>query len=364
MFAKDLGTARAGPPEGHAGKIVDKYHSNRESWINFCLFPDIVEPCKMPSLFPAPTHICRRQLVTTIQAPGSGTIYGMWKPTTIALNDIASGYRTAFFYRTSAPSGANDDVGAEAQNDAAVTQHYAPTISSVTGLAHGGARLIGAFIEFEYIGRADDHAGLIEVGLHMHSANSFNDMSRVHFYDQAEIVQAPYYRKFKPADGARCVWFPIDEGDFQFQDYDVSTAGIGETTGAAVVTLRQPVFPEWAINLTGLTTNSSVRIHMCAYYETIVDEAFRDVFMAQRAKATGDPQKMRMAVTEAVAQGAAATPAKSASTWGAMYQTAKEFVNNLNGIYGLTRDVLPIVADLGLGNYGGALAKSANVLFG
>jgi hypothetical protein len=47
---------------------MGKYRSAEEDWAYFCCFPDKVEPRKMPSLFPTPTHTVRRRIVKTIDA--------------------------------------------------------------------------------------------------------------------------------------------------------------------------------------------------------------------------------------------------------------------------------------------------------
>lgn len=338
--------------------IVDKWHTDKASWIDFCLFPDIVEPVKMPTLFPIPSHIAKRQTVFTIQAPAAGNIYGLWKPHTIDTSSASSsgeGYRSGFFYKTGAPSAANTDASGGADQQISSNPTYNPPLTAAFGLMHGGARLIGSFIEIEYIGTADQHSGLFECGLHMHTVNSMTDMAYVHFYDQSEMVQAPFYRKFKPIDGIRCVWFPVDENDFSFQDYDISSSGIGETTTSANLTIRNPVQPQWAINLTGLQNNQSLRIHMCSFYETIVDEAYRDIFMATRDSNIQDPAKARVAVTEAVANGAAATPSKSSGGFGQMLVAAKEYVNNLKGVYGMFQQALPAIASMTKGAISGGI---------
>lgn len=331
--------------ESQAETVNDKYHSDRGSWVDFCLFPDIIDPVKMPSLFPIPSHVVRRQQVFTLTVPAGGNMYCLWKPLTVDTNNISDGYRPGFFYQTAIPVQNTDTTGTSVQGTSNPT--YGPTLSSASGLVHGGARMIGAFVELEYVGTADQHSGLVEAGLHLHSVNSFNDVPYCHFYDQSEMVQAPFYRKFKPLDGIRCVWFPIDDQDFQFQDYDIGTTGIGEPPTAANVTIRSPVWVQWAINLTGLQAGQSVRVHMCSYYECIVDEQLRDIYMASRAKVVQDPQKAKLAVTEAVAAGAAATPSKSAGGFGQMFMAAKEFAANLNSVYGLMKENAGIINGIG-----------------
>jgi hypothetical protein len=206
MLARDYGVSRdAGMGfESKAKPIVDKYHQQREDWIDFCLFPDIVEPVRMPSLFPIPSHLCKRQTVFTINANATGNIFGLFKPLTVDPGDLNSGYRSSFSYIFTNPLGNNSDdpLSPGAVQQAGANTNYTPSLNGVAGLIHGGARLIASVIEIDYIGTLDQHSGLIECGLHMHSVNSFTDMKMVHLYDQSEIIQAPFYKKFKPMDFA------------------------------------------------------------------------------------------------------------------------------------------------------------------
>lgn len=350
--------------ESKAKSIVDSYHEGRESWLDFCLFPDMVEPKKMPSLFPLPTHICRRQVVGQMQIPAGGQLWCMWKPTTIDPNGINTGYRSAFIRREIPPIANNDDInGNNFQEHGDNNTVYGPGLGGGLGLLHGGVRLIGAFIEVEYMGTVDQTSGFIEVGLHVHSVNSLQDMKSVHFYEQSEMIQAPMYKKFKPQDGARCVWFPIDDNDFQFQNYDIGTSEIGENAVPTTVTLSQHNFVEWAINLTGFQVGQQCRFHFCAYYETIPDEGVRDIYMATRGKSLAPASQFKMAVNDAVAQGAVSTPSKSGGGFNSFYLEAKKYLGSLNNAYGLVRDVAPIIGNFVTGNYAGALSGAGTLAY-
>lgn len=51
----------------NAGRdLTDAFWSQYVKYSSFCAFPDILEPQRMPSMFPIPTHIIRRQKVTTL----------------------------------------------------------------------------------------------------------------------------------------------------------------------------------------------------------------------------------------------------------------------------------------------------------
>lgn len=350
---------------------IEKFHGERENWLEFCMFPDIVSPVRMPSLFPVPTHIVRRQHVFTI-TPTAANLYCMWKPHTIQTSDglnfnearVLEGYRSAFHYtNNSAFIDSNSDAIAAANTSQEnFTSQYTPSLLGAGGLVHGGARMIGGFVEVEYIGTLDSHAGIIECGLHMHSANNPVDLTRVHMFNQGEMMQAPFYRKFKPSDGVRCVWFPVDDENFSFQDFDINLDGTGEvdpdstnqTTQAGVnqrlklITLRTPVYPEWGINLTGLTINQAIRVHICSYYETVPDENVRDIYMAAKTKNFTDTGKLKSAVTEAVQSEMVATSAKSSSGFGGFKDKAMQYLDAAQVAYGVYSGARSALGALGM----------------
>lgn len=350
----------------NAKAIVDKYHNERESWLDFCIFPDLLDPVRMPSLFPVPSHLCKRQTVFTVDANATGNIYGLFKPLTVDPGDLDAGYRSAFSYIFTDPvlgQNSDDPLAGGVVEQAGANTRYTPSLTGVTGLIHGGARLIASVIEVEYMGTLEQHSGLIEVGLHMHSVNSLTDMKIVHLFDQAEIVQAPLYKKFKPMDGARCVWFPVDDNDFQFQDYDIGGAGTGEgTTTSLNLTLRQPVFPQWAINLSGIQNNQRLRFSICSYFETLPDENYRDIFMATRSKQNPPLANVKSAVSAAVQTGAVSTPAKSSGMWGGYLSGIGSILAQAKEAYGLVQDYAPMFTGILSGNPLGAIGGAATTL--
>lgn len=325
---------------------VEQYRKDRECWVNFCLFPDVIEPCRMPSLFPIPTHVFKRQTITTLSLgnlEGGYNIRCLWSPDSGGFG--AGGQPQALVYRklnTAAPAyqvfdTSNDDsvaIGsaASAGEYTAVATIGLPAVSNE--VAHGGIRLIGAFIEFEYVGTAENHSGTIEVGLHPHSRDDNVSSQAVHFASDSEIIQLPFYRRYKPADGARCIWFPIDASAFHFNP--VGT-GISATQTAPV----KPVVIQWCININGLQINQGIRAHICNVYESIPDESTRDLFLPMMSP----PQNLEASKTvlnQMVQQGVATTPAKSASNWSNVYQGIKSLANGLINNSGVIMDAVNI----------------------
>jgi hypothetical protein len=198
------------------------YKNHEMDWARFCMMPDKLDPVRMPSLFPMPTHIIKRRISKTITVGSSSSSYNMiWSPEFFS----SHGYVAL----TSSDS-QTDNI------DPALTPVYSTgnwvSNSSVfdttdivdDSLAHGGIRLIGGSFQLDYIGRFDDKAGLIESSLHLNSHSLPNGSltgtsiaTDLHFATQDEIQQQPFYSKLTAGGGVRLIWVPIDSGKFEFK---------------------------------------------------------------------------------------------------------------------------------------------------
>lgn len=415
MLVRNLAQRAERSEEGSERKeganAVEAYHKMRECWLNFCLFPDVVPPCRMPSMFPIPTHLVRRQRVFNISPTTAGdTIFGLFCPEywpcnnqdfsalgTSTLGPAAyEGIRTAFGFASAGSSTSYISNGdANAQQIPNANLFMTPSITgtatvvgeggtfSSTNVAHGGVRLIGSYIEFEYVGTTEQHSGMIEVGLMLHNASNLSELGMFHLLDSSEIIQAPFYRKFRPIDGARCVWFPVDNQDFEFGNYstdwvnnrlyyqtETNTANNITGTNAfehtpattlvitfsdvsqALGRLKKNVYPRWAINISGLQQGQQIRVHMCSYYETVPDENFRDIFMPKRSLEYSDPSKSKAAVTQLAQQGVFSTPAKTSGGWSNVLSAIQGAADIAMKSYGV---VAPIVSGFSAGPGAGIL---------
>lgn len=375
-----------------AKQQVSTYHNQRDNWVQFCLFPDLIEAQRMPSMFPVPTHVIRRQRVFNISTATAGnTLFCLWQPEAITIATPALGLNSypsllegqrMMFSAADGGSGTafvnNDDVGfasAAVQFAAPPVTCFAPTTATLqqTNLAHGGVRLIGAFCELEYVGTAENHSGMLEVGLHLHAANDLVGLATPHLFDSTEIIQAPFYRKFRPMDGCRVVWFPIDNQDFEFQDYatdylsrnmvldtgvQITAANAGGTTfqqlSNAYGPLKKTVRPEWAINISGLQVGQAIRVHMCAYYETIPDEGFRDLYMPKKTQEVSDPSRAKSLISTIAQQGVFSTPAKTSGIFPSVVSAITKLVDGVSGA----------MTGFGMGGIPGAIVGGAAGLAG
>lgn len=324
MLTRDFQQQRSGT---EAKTLTAKYTESTDTWVDFCLFPDIVPPVRMPSLFPVPTHIFKRQAVFNVglgAAEAGYNIRMLYSPSNLSAFDTNTPVRPVAYRKVNTAS--VNYNGFDTSNDNTVTINtlavagdttavQSVSLPSITNdVAHGGVRLIGAFIELEYIGTVENHSGVIEVGLHPQSRDDGNDIIALHFANDSEIIQMPFYRRYKPGDGARCIWFPVDQNDFMF-------CPVGLPINALIPT--RPVALQWCININGLQPLQNLRVHVCNVYESIPDEAASDLFCPKREKQRITPDSARQAVSQLVNQGAATTPSKSAGVFQKMYDAIK-----------------------------------------
>lgn len=226
------------------------------------------------------------------------------------LNSASVNYAT---YDTANDNTSTTSAAAVAGEATAVVNLSTPAIS--TDVAHGGMRLVGAFIELEYIGTAENHSGTIEVGFHPHCRDDSADLGSLHFANDSEIIQMPYYRRYKPLDGARCIWFPIDYADFQFNP-------VGQ--GASVSTQpTKPIAVQWCININGLQPSQNVRVHCCNVYESIPDESQQDLYSPKRENSGLTIDSARSAISKLMNLGFATTPSKTGAGWSGFYEKIK-----------------------------------------
>lgn len=315
--------------------VQGRYIENKENWLEFCMFPELVTPTRMPSLFPVPTHLCKRQTVGLLRFGAADlAIKGMFRPDVI-LSTPSAYVGSDFVYRsyTSATTvdDSNDDTAGPNQLGAVAGTGYTAmarlaTPSVTQSLAHGGYRLVASTIEFEYIGTLETHSGIIEVGLHIHSRD--DEGSAIHLAADSEIVQMPCYRKFKPMDGARMVWFPIDGKDFEF--LPMIGTGVNATTASYKTNTAQ-----WCVNMSGLQPNQAVRVHIQSYYEVIPDEADYDIYLPRRTTQSASAAQIKQATSEVANAGAFATPAKSSSMWATGFDAARSYIAKISELYGL-----------------------------
>lgn len=399
--------------ENKGRELTDAYWAQYIKHSTFCAFPDLIEPQRMPSMFPIPTHIIRRQKVTTLSLPAvsaGSTIYGIFRPETwnagyTFSNNLANstadmgtpydGIRSDFIWRMSAP-GVDLRDNTFLANQGGLYGSYghlvAPSVTGVAGgysttsatftptnVGNGGVRLIGSYIEIEYVGTAEQHSGMIECALRMHNAQHLSELAVPMFMDDSEIVQGAQYKKFKPVDGIRCVWFPIDNADYEFTNYATDwranqvldvTAGTApvQVTDATAFTnsfglddvsnafgpLKKRVYPQWCINISGLQVGQPIRISVVSYYETVPDDFYRDIFMPKKTREYMDPARSKATVTALAQHGIFATPAKSSGGWSRLYQGLKELVAKTESSY-----LMP-AAQIGYGIATGNMASVAS----
>lgn len=345
--------------ETDGAKVMADLRSSEVNWATFCAAPDMVEAVKMPSLFPIPTHIVRRRITQTFDAEetpslmwspeyvyGQGVLVGRKKGAASAfvnIHDVVEG--AAAVSMTAAEYGvlkSSDWDGLSYPGVGLVNYPFSVTPPLTDSLSAGGARLIGASLEIEYLGRIDDIQGIIEIAMNTNTANTKRTLAPLQdmaFFSQDAIQQAPYYKRYRLSDGVRTIWIPLDESRFDFNEcyqlYDrVETQTLVSGSDAFAVSgagdgYRAFIYPtkhnaglhggynnqnyippgahdnmkyndpskahrqdnddlhsrvriEWGINFVGLNQKTPVRIYINQYYETIPHESQMDNYFPTR----------------------------------------------------------------------------------
>lgn len=229
-------------------KIIADFNEAEVNWASFCAMPDKVQPVKMPSLFPVPTHIVRRRLTKTIDAYAYDKL--MWSPEYVFGQGVLVGKPSNASVQSFSPpvgyipqnsiydNSLTFGIGIAGGNVRLVNGQWnmhtlfnpsgglAPYLFDVTApltdaVSAGGSRLIGAVIEIEYLGKVDNIEGIVEIAMNTNTVNTkhtYSPLEDINFFSEDAIQQAPYYRRFRLSDGVRTIWFPMDEERFSFNE--------------------------------------------------------------------------------------------------------------------------------------------------
>lgn len=317
----------------YATKVIDSTKSQDEEWARFCLFPDILEPQRMPALFPLATHIYKERLIFNL-GNSTETIRCIWQP------EQYRGF-SRFCYITT-PLSSTDNID---PNTSSIYMHPTGQVDR-SSVAHGGVRLIGAYVEIDYLGTVEDSRGLIEVGLHLNShktaltstTSPVTDTTDVHFATDGEIQQLPYYQKFHASHGTRLIWFPIDQSKFEFAPH-LTTDSVPDANSIDQQTpyTQDKVRLEWAINITNpVPGNQNYRVSMVSVYESIPDDNEADLYCPKKPQFHGDPDNALKGVHKVIQNTAGASTSRSskAGFFQAVTQKLGEYAPHLIG-YGL-----------------------------
>lgn len=313
--------------------------------------PDKTKPAKMPSMFPIPTHVVKRRLIKTIstgQVPrliwcpeyvyGQGILVSKLEsngPDSILKNeattDLASGSLKVHRVTGNWLSGIQQwtpPAGSSSTSLTNLSYIWDQTPALIGDVAEGGARLIGASLKIQYLGKVDDIQGLIIIGLNINGQNVKTGsvpLSDLTFMTDDQIEQAPYHAQYGLQEGVRLIWFPMDQSRFEFnephsvvdrlalrtafpnqgtngnytfilpQDQLAGTAGLaqnenfpgsdkfltGATTNVNTHKLENAGFHdrarmEWHISFQGVSNVNTVKLSIEQYYETIPFEGNQD----------------------------------------------------------------------------------------
>lgn len=128
------------------------------NYLKFLLFPEFETPCRIPRLFPIPTHIWKDAGSANITMNG-GTGYVLFSPKLFS-------YGHGLGYIPGAIT-AGTTFGSHLNNVLLFNGVTPPT-----GFDQDHVQVIAGVIKVEYVGDLQDVSGRIEVGLAMHDETS------------------------------------------------------------------------------------------------------------------------------------------------------------------------------------------------
>ena len=236
-------------------KVLHAVDDSEYDWAKFCLFPDMVKPARMPSLFPVPTHMLKRRIVTTCQVGPSRKNAFLWMPE--AFHGVSGIVGAASGGTDNSVNTASGNIVSDFGDNAAREAVVAGAISDT--IAAGGIRLVGAYLKIEYLGKIDDISGLVEVAMHMNSHTATYDeddafWKDIHLSTESEIQQQHYYQSHRLSENVKVLWFPIDDSrftlqpchrfdatneDVAFDNGEIRPSGVG-TTDVSLYSFPQP----------------------------------------------------------------------------------------------------------------------------
>lgn len=318
----------------YATEVIESTKTQDEEWAKFCLFPDILPPQRMPSMFPIPSHIYKERDIFSISSTVGTGIRCVWQP------EHYRGFSRFCYQVTDSPLTDNIDP---ANTGVTIRPMGQQDRSSV---AHGGVRLIGAYVEIDYMGTVEDSRGIIEVGLHINShklgltsgVSPVTDVTDVHFATDGEMQQLPYYQKFHSTHGTRVIWFPIDGTKFEYAPhFSTDELSQADNVDQNVPHTQDKVRLEWCINIINpVAGDNNYRVTMVNIYESIPDENESDLYCPIRPKYSGDPDNAMRGVHKIVQHTAGASTSKTskASFFHAVKQKLADYAPHIVG-YGL-----------------------------
>jgi hypothetical protein len=74
--------------------VYDEKKKGEIDWAMFCCYPDKLDPQRMPSLFPIPSHLVRRRLTKTIDANKYNRL--LWSPEYVFGQGALLGFNSKF----------------------------------------------------------------------------------------------------------------------------------------------------------------------------------------------------------------------------------------------------------------------------
>ena len=185
----------------------------REDYINTLLYPETVFNRKVPTLFPIPSTTFQMHLVSANLQPNvSGNIAFTWNP--VFLQDKSVAENTTFFV--------NKDASLTGASGGSTLKFLPQPLlyNQIPAGLYGSYRIVSASVVISYIGRMDIVSGVIGVGIGLNNSgvgipqavtSTNGDKASDTFVNFLQVDNLLYSERSQAANGARAIYFPIDD---------------------------------------------------------------------------------------------------------------------------------------------------------
>lgn len=188
------------------------YNTQTDEYINAILYPEAVKYAKIPSLFPVPTASFQTHFQCSLTTNATGQIAFTWNPWYMQDSGLSPACSTFYVNNNAALTG-NGTSNFFVSTDIGYTQ-------MPTGI-YSQYRVVGASCVVTYTGRMDIVSGIICLGVGMNQlanpaiATAVDTASAV-FGNFNLIDELPFAKQSQSINGARGIYFPIDNNMLEF----------------------------------------------------------------------------------------------------------------------------------------------------
>jgi hypothetical protein len=209
-------------------QLDDLNANNREDYVNTLLYPESVFGKKIPCLFPIPSTTFQLHLVSqTISTNSSGNVAFTYNP--VFLQDSSATTQSTFYI--------NNNVALTGSGSSNFFLAQDLQYNQIPANLYGNYRIVSASIVLTYIGRIDIVSGVVGVGIGLNNSGvaapqaiGATDANSAIFGNFVQVDNLYFSERTQSANGARAIYFPIDDRYTNFLAVYTGTVGVPGAT--------------------------------------------------------------------------------------------------------------------------------------